>query len=406
MASVSGSTKQPNRPARERDGEPAREPPTLTSSLAGGPRSPLEGLEGPIDLRSRAASASHGGSRLGPLREGSSAALRRPSASATGPFPIGSSWSRLIDSLVGDILLTHVAGCRVLDLGYGSPEIAGWIRDRIGEHLSIVEKAALEQAPGRIVDASGLLPASEFLDAQGKLLIPTDEDEALRLPEYRDASFDVVFCLRTFPHLGYDTQSSERLGRELLREAARVTADGGTVFVQIANSRSLRGFIEGIRNPITVVSRRRMILGDRYGLTRWDTLARFLQFLPPELEFVGIHGLGVLIPHTASLQIPVLGRVLARLEWRLRDMGIARRFGAQLLIVLRRLHRSDPSLEAGGPQRSSLSTSLIEALSSSTRSLSRMRSPSGTQLRIPEPRELETGEPSEVEQPGPDTERK
>src|SRR5690606_37037468 len=155
-----------------------------------------------------------------------------------------------------------------------------------------VEKGALEHPADHIADSSGFLPASEFLDAQGNLVMPDEEDETLRLVEYRDASFDVVYSLRTFPHLGYDTESSERLGRQLLREAARVTADGGTVLVQIANSRSLRGFIEGIRNPITVVSRRRMILGDRYGLTRWDTLSRFMGFLPPDLEFVGVHWLG------------------------------------------------------------------------------------------------------------------
>jgi SAM-dependent methyltransferase len=288
----------------------------------------------------------------------------------------------LIDSLVGDVLLDHVPGCRVLDLGYGSPEIAGWIRDRIGDHLSIVEKGALESPTAHIADSSGFLPASEFLDADGNFVLPDDEEESLRLVEYRDASFDLVYCLRTFPHLGYDTESSEQLGRQLLREAARVTADGGTVFVQIANSRSLRGFIEGIRNPITVVSRRRMILGDRYGLTRWDTLPRFMGFLPPELEVVGVHGLGVVIPHNATLQIPIVGRVLSRLEWRLRDMGVAKRFGAQLLVVMRRLHRSDPSLSAGGPQRTSLSSSLMEALSSGTRTLGIGRAASSAELRI------------------------
>ncbi|MFO7564438.1 MAG: methyltransferase domain-containing protein [Enhygromyxa sp.] len=347
-----------------------REPETAGSEASPRPgvRSPLERLAGPIDLRSRTAAASQSGAQTGL----SSAGMVRASSSATGPFPAGSSWSRLIDSLVGDVLLEHVPGCRVLDLGYGSPEIAEWIGERIGDHLSIVEKGALENPTNQpIADSSGFLPASEFLDAAGNLVLPTEEeDEGLRLVEYRDASFDVVYCLRTFPHLGYDTESSERLGVQLLREAARVTADGGTVFVQIANSRSLRGFIEGVRNPITVVSRRRMILGDRYGLTRWDTLPRFMGFLPPELELVGVHGLGVLIPHNATLQIPIVGRVLTRLEWRLRDMGVARRFGAQLLVVLRRLHRSDPSLAKGGPQRSSLSTSLIEALSSSTRKIS------------------------------------
>lgn len=311
---------------------------------------------------------------------------RRASASATGPFPVGSAWSRLIDSLVGDLLLSHVPGCRVLDLGYGSPEIAEWVKDRIGDHLSIVEKGALEHAPGPIADSSGFLPASEFLDAEGNFKLPDESGETtLGLVEYRDASFDVVYSLRTFPHLGYDTDSSELLGRLLLREAARVTVDGGTVFIQIANPRSLRGLIEGIRNPITVVSRRRMILGDRYGLTRWDTLARFLKFLPPELEFVRVHGLGVVTPHNATLQIPMVGRVLSRLEWRLRDMGVIRRFGTQLLVVLRRLHRSDPSLDVGGPQRSSLSSSLIEALSSGSRSIGIKRSgSSGGEIKLDE----------------------
>ena len=302
----------------------------------------------------------------------------RPSASATGPFTAGSNWSRLIDSLVGDVLLAHVAGCRVLDLGHGSPEVAGWVAERVGSQLVVVDKQRLEHAPDRIAEASGFLPASEFLDAEGNLRVPEDEDdERLRLPELRDGSFDVVYCLRTFAHLGYDAESSERLGRELLREAARLTADGGTVFVQIANSRSLRGFLEGIRNPITVVSRRRMILGDRYGLTRWDTLPRFLRhYLPPELEFVRVHALGVAIPHDAALQIPLVGRMLGRGEWRLRDMAVARHLGAQLLVELRRLHRSDPTL-SGGPQRLTLSSSLIEALSSGTRSLTRGRASEG-----------------------------
>ena len=394
MLAVSGSTKRPERPAPQPNlpdesdagGRPASAEPASRAA----PRSPLERIAGPIDLRSRAAAASRSGSRAG----------LSASASATGPFPTGTHWSRLVDSLIGDVLLSHVPGCRVLDLGYGSPEIAGWVKQRIGDHLSIVEKGALEQMPGPVPNASGFLPASEFLDAEGNLVLTEDDPDApcLTLAEYRDASFDVVYAIRTFPHLGYDTKSSELLGRQLLREAARVTVDGGTVFIQIANPRSLRGFIEGIRNPITVVSRRRMILGDRYGLTRWDTLGRFLKFLPPELEFVRVHGLGVSIPHNATLQIPIIGRMLARIEWRLRDMGIIRRFGAQLLVVLRRLHRSDPSLRVDGPQRSTLSSTLLEALSSGSRSIGigRAASSSGS---------LELGRPNESK-PDPDPDHK
>ncbi|WP_181198103.1 class I SAM-dependent methyltransferase [Enhygromyxa salina] len=362
---MSGSTKRPEQ-------DPANPHADPRSDHAAPPvpeiRAAIDGLERPIDLRARVVSPRH----VEPQPADSSARGRSPSTSATGPFRLGSAWSRLIDSLVGDVILTHIPGQRVLDLGYGSPELSEWVEARVGEHLSIVEKGALEHPPSKIVDASGFLPASEFLDADGKLMIPEDDEAdgpALSLAEYADASFDVVYCVRTFPHLGYDTESSERLGRQLLREAARVTVDGGTVFVQIANPRSLRGIVEGIRNPITVVSRRRMILGDRYGLTRWDTISRFLRFLPPELELGRFHGLGVMIPHNATLQLPVVGRVLSRLEWRLRDLAVVRRFGAQMLIVLRRLHRSDPTLAEGGRPRASLSASLREALSSSTRSL-------------------------------------
>jgi SAM-dependent methyltransferase len=337
MGRVSGSTNGPQQPTPQP--EPASRP-------------PLAGLEGPINLRARAAASGHGSTR-------EAAAM----ASTSGPMAHGSSWSRLVDSLAGDVILAHATGLRVLDLGYGSPDVTEWVRPRVGS-LSVVEKSALE-APGRIVDASGLLPASEFLDSEGKLKIPEDDDDdpVLQLHEHRDASFDLVYCLRTFPHLGYDPASSELLGRQLLREAARVTVDGGTVFVQIANPRSLRGIVEGIRHPITVVSRRRMILGDRYGLTRWDTIPRFLRLLPPELEFMRTHGLGVLIPHDATLQIPIVGSLLSRLEWRMRDVALVRRFGSQVLVALRRVRRDDPSLrdETG---RASLPTALRDAVES------------------------------------------
>ena len=368
MGSVSGSTNRPERPERDPAPSPGAEPRDARAQ-PGAARSGPEwvDLSNPIDLRSRATAAHSSSSMHSATRSGA----RVPSASTTGPHAIGPRWAELIDSLAGDVVLSHIAGRRVLDLGYGSPEISEWVSERIGDHLSIVEKGALEQAPGPIADHSGFLPASEFLDEEGELREPEQDEEGegppMRLDEYHDGQFDVVYCLRTFPHLGFDTDSSEKLGRQLLREAARVTADGGTVFVQIANPRSLRGIVEGIRNPITVVSRRRMILGDRYGLTRWDTLSRFLRSLPPELEFVRVHGLGVLIPHNATLEIPLIGPLLGRLEWIWRDLGIVRRFGAQLLVVLRRLHRSDPSLREGGPTRSALSSSLLSSLGSGSR---------------------------------------
>lgn len=238
-------------------------------------------------------------------------------AAVSAPVAV-SALTRLTDSLAGEVVLRHVPGCRVLDLGYGSPEVAQWVARHTVERLSIVEKEALDApAPGS-----------------------TGEQGPLALDELADDSFDLVYSLRTFPHLGEDAESSERLARELLAEAARVTLPGGTILVEIANPRSLRGILDGIRNPITVVAQRRMVVGDAVRLTRYDTLARFRSFVPRELDVVDVHGLGVLVPHATTLEIPILGSLLARMEWMARDSTFLSHFGAQLLVVLRKLTRA------------------------------------------------------------------
>ncbi len=238
------------------------------------------------------------------------------STKALAALDAPSALNRLIDSLAGDVILRHVPGCRVLDLGYGSPEVAGWVQQHTVNRLSIVEKEALEPTKG-----------------------------PLRLEELADDSFDLVYSLRTFPHLGEDADASERLAREMLAEAARVTLPGGTVLIEIANPRSLRGVLDGIRHPITVVAQRRMVVEDKFRLTRYDTLRRFRTFVPATLDVVDVHGLGVLVPHATTIEVPILGRLLARLEWFARDNAISRHFGAHLLVVLRKLTRAQSPLD-------------------------------------------------------------
>jgi hypothetical protein len=58
-----------------------------------------------------------------------------------------------------------------------------------------------------------------------------------------------------------------------------------------------------------------------------------------------VHGLGVLVPHASTLDIPVLGRLLGRMEWMARDSSLLSHFGAQLLVVLRKLTRAQLPLE-------------------------------------------------------------
>ena len=167
----------------------------------------------------------------------------------------------------------------------------------------------------------------------------TDAGE-IRLPQ-ADARYDVVYSLRTLAHLGHDEASSDLGVRSLLAEAARVTVPGGVVLVDINNPTSLRGLFYGIRRPITLVASGKVVHADaRHHVTRHDTLARLLRVAPPVLDTIAVYGVRVLVPIARALQIPVLGRILASLEWWARD-SFLRGFGAHLLVVLRKDEDAD-----------------------------------------------------------------
>lgn len=224
------------------------------------------------------------------------------------PTPVDAA-SGLAQALMGDAVLRHVAGRRVLDVGHGAPEIARWV-EPVAASLSIV-------------------PLSE-LDDSGELVIPA-----------ADASFDTVYSLRTLPYVGHDEESSLAGVRSLLREMVRVTAPGGLLLVEINNPSSVRGMYYGIRRPITVVSTGSVVLAEGARVTRYDTLGRLLTLAPRELELMAVYGIRVLVPISRVLNIPLLGRILAAGEWWARD-SFLRHFGAHLLAVLRK-----PDPEAG-----------------------------------------------------------
>ncbi len=211
----------------------------------------------------------------------------------------------LIDALHGEIVLRYAAGARVVDIGHGSPEIARWTAE-VAESATLLDRDTWEA------------------DAQGAIRLP--------LP---DRAFDLAVCLRTLPHVGTDPDSSQVAARTLLAEAARVTAPGGHVLVEIDNPQSLRGFAQGIRNPRTIV-RTNVLRGEGNEIDRYDTLARLLDLIPPTLDFVRVHAARTVIALPRTLELPLVGRLLGWVEWWARDAPILRRFGAHLLVVLRR----------------------------------------------------------------------
>ncbi len=209
----------------------------------------------------------------------------------------------LVDRLTGDVVLRHATGRRVLDLGRGAPEVAEWVRPRV-DRLTVVDAVDLGRGA------------------------------AIRVP-LPDASYDCVYSLRTLPHLGHDAESSQAALGSALEELARVLAPGGVAVLELNNARSPIGLYHGVRRlgrlggPLVIDSPR--------GLTRFDALGRVIARLPSSLTPVDLHGVQWMVASPHLLAVPVLGRVLARLEWWGRDQPLVRRFAAHLLLVLRRL---------------------------------------------------------------------
>ena len=83
------------------------------------------------------------------------------------------------------------------------------------------------------------------------------------------------------------------------------------------------------------------------GLTRFDTLALLMGRLPASLVVTDLHGLRLLAPAGHLLSLPIIGRIVQRLEWALRDRPVVRRMGGHLLVVLRRVEALE--LREAGP---------------------------------------------------------
>jgi SAM-dependent methyltransferase len=210
----------------------------------------------------------------------------------------------LIDRLAADVVLRHATGRRVLDLGRGAPEVAEWVSDR-ADRLTVVDAVDLGRGA------------------------------TIRLP-LSDASVDCVYSLRTLPHLGHDRASSEAALGSALAELSRVLAPGGVAVLELDNARSPVGLLYGLRHLGHSLDGGPLVIDSPRGLTRLDVLSRVVEHLPATLTPIDLHGVRVVVASPHLLAVPLLGRILARLEWLLRDQPLIRRLAAHLLLVLRR----------------------------------------------------------------------
>jgi len=209
------------------------------------------------------------------------------------------------------MLLEAARGLAVADFGHGAPQITSWVGARAAASMTIIERETCEAAD---LDASSA--------------------------SVRSNAYDLAFSLRTFAHLGEDDASSVVQAKRLLSTISEALRPGGTAIIEIANPRSMRGLIEGIRNPVTVIRqapRDHFVFSDAFRLTRFDTLGRFFSMLPSSLRGVRMTGIGVLSASDRLLDLPLVGSPLLALERQLSLSDFLKRFGAFLLVSLRKV---------------------------------------------------------------------
>lgn len=211
----------------------------------------------------------------------------------------------LVDRVMADVVLSHAPGQRVLDLGRGNRTLTEWVEARAAS-LAVIDASDL----GRGADVHLALP---------------------------DGQFDLVYCVRTLPHLGRDDETSVSAARSLLAETARVLRDDGTALIQFDNPRSLWGLYLGLRNPTTVVEDGPLVVDSDRGITRLDTLGRFKRMLPRSLHLARLHGVRIAAHAPSLLALPLVGSLAERFEWFARDRRLLGAFGAHMLVELRKV---------------------------------------------------------------------
>lgn len=222
----------------------------------------------------------------------------------------GSGFERLHRHISGGALLRACRGQRVLDLGHGAPQVTEWLRQKSVGALEVIDRDGCNR----------------------------DDLDTLPIPG-GDGSYDFVFALRTMAHLGTDDASSVARARGLLRMVTRALRPRGVAMVEIANPTSFRGIMAGIRHPVTVIRqapREHFVFADRYRLTRYDNLRRLYGMLPEALRVTRVTGIGVLSPSDRLLDIPLVRHPLTGLEKFLAHSDLWKRFGAYLLVSLRK----------------------------------------------------------------------
>ena len=215
----------------------------------------------------------------------------------------GRGYHGLIDDLEFAVAEPFARRKRCLEVGCGT----GLILERV--HGIASEAVGIDLSPGMLAKAR----------ERG---LTVHEAPATKLP-FEDGSFDLVYSFKVLAHVPEIEVA--------LREMARVCAPGGTILAEFYNPHSLRYLAKTV-GPAGKVSETRT---EAAVFTRFDSPARIAAMIPAGTELVGFRGVRVFTPLARAVTVPVLGRLLSKVEHLAVDSPLAR-FGGFLVAVLRR----------------------------------------------------------------------
>jgi ubiquinone/menaquinone biosynthesis C-methylase UbiE len=216
----------------------------------------------------------------------------------------GRGYHQMIDDLEVETVERYGRGKTILEVGCGT----GRLLERVAGFAS--------RAVGMDLSAGMLAKARE----RG---LEVAQGSATALP-YGSESFDVTYSFKVLPHV-----ADIRLA---LAEMARVTRPGGWVLAEFYNPRSLRYLVKVLKPP-TAVSE---TTNDHAVYTRYDSLPRILDYLPPELSLGAVRGIRILTPVSHVHRVPGVSHALRWAERALSDAPIARGLGGFLVAALRK----------------------------------------------------------------------
>jgi ubiquinone/menaquinone biosynthesis C-methylase UbiE len=210
----------------------------------------------------------------------------------------------LVDDLEVDLVERYAAGGDVLECGCGT----GLLLERIARFSRSAK--AFDLSPGMLLRAR-----ARGLDVR--------EASVTAIPFPSD-SFDVACAFKVLAHV-------PQIGRALA-EMARVTRPGGVVIAEFYNPVSLRGLAKRVGPARSISHRTRE--SDVY--TRFDAPWIIPRVLPPSLRIEAVRGVRIVTPAAGAMQLPVVGDLLRKIEWRLADTAAAF-FGGFYVLVLRKV---------------------------------------------------------------------